>query len=189
MAAVTICSDFGAQENKACHVSVVSPSIYHEMMGPAAMTLVFWILSFKPTFSLFLFHFHQETLQFLFASIWPLTFTDSKQFFPKCRIKITGWLLKRTWFSEQTYWIISRKGMWTSFVIYVLKHFWSHCRGLWDLSSPTGDGTDDPSIRSTKSFFFFIVVDFVIHWNETAMGLHVFPIPIPPPTSLSTQSL
>ena len=38
-------------------------------------------------------------------------------------------------------------------------------------------------------FFFFIVVDFVIHWNETAMGLHVFPIPIPPPTSLSTQSL
>ena len=24
-------------------------------------------------------------------------------------------------------------------------------------------------------------MDFVIHWNETAMGLHVFPIPIPPP--------
>ena len=37
--------------------------------------------------------------------------------------------------------------------------------------------------------FFFIVVDFVIHWNESAMGLHVFPIPIPPPTSLSTHSL
>ena len=34
----------------------------------------------------------------------------------------------------------------------------------------------------------FFVVDFVIHWNETAMGLHVFPIPIPPPTSLSTRS-
>ena len=33
------------------------------------------------------------------------------------------------------------------------------------------------------SFFFFFVVNFVIHWNETAMGLHVFPIPIPPPTS------
>ena len=38
------------------------------------------------------------------------------------------------------------------------------------------------------SFFFFFVVNFVIHWNETAMGLHVFPIPIPPPTSLSTRS-
>ena len=34
-------------------------------------------------------------------------------------------------------------------------------------------------------FFFFIVVGFVIHWNESAMGLHVFPILIPPPTSLS----
>ena len=30
------------------------------------------------------------------------------------------------------------------------------------------------------------MVDFVIHWNETAMGLHVFPIPIPPPTSPTT---
>ena len=37
-------------------------------------------------------------------------------------------------------------------------------------------------------FFFIIVVGFVIHWNESAMGLHVFPIPIPPPTSLSTRS-
>ena len=37
--------------------------------------------------------------------------------------------------------------------------------------------------------FFLFIVDFVIHWNETAMGLHVFPIPIPPPTSLSTRSL
>ena len=36
-------------------------------------------------------------------------------------------------------------------------------------------------------FFFLFVVDFVIHWNETAKGLHVFPIPIPPPTSLSTH--
>ena len=37
-------------------------------------------------------------------------------------------------------------------------------------------------------FFFLFVVNFVIHWNKTAMGLHVFPIPIPPPTSLSTRS-
>ena len=36
---------------------------------------------------------------------------------------------------------------------------------------------------------FLFVVIFVIHWNETAMGLHVFPIPIPPPTSLSSRSL
>ena len=38
------------------------------------------------------------------------------------------------------------------------------------------------------NFFFLFVVNFVIHWNKTALGLHVFPIPIPPPTSLSTRS-
>ena len=36
--------------------------------------------------------------------------------------------------------------------------------------------------------FIFFLVNFVIHWNETAMGLHVFPIQIPPHTSLSTRS-
>ena len=30
---------------------------------------------------------------------------------------------------------------------------------------------------------------FVIHRHESAMDIHVFPIPIPPPTSLSTSSL
>ena len=30
---------------------------------------------------------------------------------------------------------------------------------------------------------------FAIHWHESAMDLHVFPIPIPPPASLSIPSL
>ena len=34
-----------------------------------------------------------------------------------------------------------------------------------------------------------IVVVFAIHWHESAMDLYVFPIPVPPPTSLSTWSL
>ena len=38
-------------------VSTVSPSIWHEVMGPDAMILVFWTLSFKPTFSLSSFTF------------------------------------------------------------------------------------------------------------------------------------
>ena len=37
MAAVTIHSDFGAQKIKSVTVSIVSPSICHEMMGPDAM--------------------------------------------------------------------------------------------------------------------------------------------------------
>ena len=40
MAAVTVCSDFGAQENKICHCFHFSPSICHENMGPDVMILV-----------------------------------------------------------------------------------------------------------------------------------------------------
>ena len=46
MAAVTICSDFGARKNKVCHCFDCFPSICHEVMGPDAMILVFWILSY-----------------------------------------------------------------------------------------------------------------------------------------------
>ena len=38
-------------------VSTISPSICRELMGPDAMILVFWMLSFKPTFSLSSFTF------------------------------------------------------------------------------------------------------------------------------------
>ena len=37
---------------KSVTVSTVSQTICYELMGPDAMTLVFWMLSFKPTFSL-----------------------------------------------------------------------------------------------------------------------------------------
>ena len=57
MAAVTICSDFGAPKNKVWHCFHVSPSISHEVMGPDAMIFIFWMLSFKPTFSLSSFTF------------------------------------------------------------------------------------------------------------------------------------
>ena len=42
---------------KSLTVSIVSPSICHEVMGQDAMIFVFWMLSFKPTFSLFSFTF------------------------------------------------------------------------------------------------------------------------------------
>ena len=40
-----------------CHCFTVSPSICHEVMGPDAMIFVFWMLSFKPPFSLSSFTF------------------------------------------------------------------------------------------------------------------------------------
>ena len=47
---------------KSLTVSTVSPSICHEVMGPDAMILVFWMLSFKPTFSLSYFTFIKRLL-------------------------------------------------------------------------------------------------------------------------------
>ena len=37
---------------KSVIISIVSPSVCHEVMGPDAMIFIFWMLSFKPTFSL-----------------------------------------------------------------------------------------------------------------------------------------
>ena len=42
---------------KSVTVSIVSPSIWHEMMGPDAMISVFWMLSFKLAFLLSSFNF------------------------------------------------------------------------------------------------------------------------------------
>ena len=62
MAAVTICSDFGAQENNSVTVSIVSLSICHEALFPHLFAMrqwdgmlwssFFWMLSFKPCFLL-----------------------------------------------------------------------------------------------------------------------------------------
>ena len=47
---------------KSYTVSTVSTSIFHEVMGPDAMIFVFWMLSFKPTFSLSSFTFNKRLL-------------------------------------------------------------------------------------------------------------------------------
>ena len=46
MAAVTVHSDFGAQENKICHCFHFATSICHEVMGLEAMVLVFFNVEF-----------------------------------------------------------------------------------------------------------------------------------------------
>ena len=63
MAAVTICSDFRAQENKICHC------FHSQVMGPDALILVFWMLSFKPAFSLSCFNFFKRFSSSLLSAI------------------------------------------------------------------------------------------------------------------------
>ena len=57
MAAVTVHSEFGAQENEICHCFHFPPTICHEVKGSDAMIFVFSMLSFKPAFSLSSFTF------------------------------------------------------------------------------------------------------------------------------------
>ena len=52
VAAVTIHRDFGSQENKICHCFHCFPNYLPWRMGLDPMIIVFWMLSFKPTFSL-----------------------------------------------------------------------------------------------------------------------------------------
>ena len=71
MSAVTICSDFGSQEKKVCHCFTVSSPICQEVMGLGAMILVFWMLSFKPAFSLSDFNFIKRLYSSsLLSAIW-----------------------------------------------------------------------------------------------------------------------
>ena len=93
MAAVTICKDFGAKKIKSVTISIVCPSICHEMMGLNAMILGFWMLSFKPAFPLSSFTFINR----LFSSSWlfslvPLCFLPWEW----CHLHIWGyWSLPR----------------------------------------------------------------------------------------------
>ena len=52
---------------KSVTVFIFSPSICHELMGPDAMILVVWMLSFRQTFSLFSFTFIKRLFYLLFT--------------------------------------------------------------------------------------------------------------------------
>ena len=54
---------------KSVTVSTVSPSICHEVLGPDTMVLVFWMLSFKPAFSLSSFTFIKRFFSSLLSAI------------------------------------------------------------------------------------------------------------------------
>ena len=78
---------------KSVTASTVSPSIHHEIMGPDAMILGFWVPSFKPAFSLSSFTF-----------IWRL-FSSSSLSFEYCHLHIWGcwYFSKKSWFQLVTH--------------------------------------------------------------------------------------
>ena len=80
---------------KSATVSTVSSSICHEVMGPDAMILVFWMLSLKPTFSLSSFTFIKRIFSFCFLP-WGW-----------CHVHIWGYW----YFSQQSWFQVSCWGL------------------------------------------------------------------------------
>ena len=86
---------------KSVTVSIVSPSICHEVMGPDAMILVFWMLSFKPAFLLSSFTFVKR----FFSSLHILPERwHSQQKHPKFSawVQSQKWQNDLCWFPRQT---------------------------------------------------------------------------------------
>ena len=75
MVAVTICSDFGAQKNKVCHGFHCFPIYWPWSDGTRCHDLVFWMVSFKPTFSLSSFTFIKRL--FSYSSLSPTRVVSS----------------------------------------------------------------------------------------------------------------
>ena len=67
MAAVTICSDFGAQKNKVWHCFHCFPIYLPWSDGTGCHDLSFLNVEFEANFFTLLFHFHQEALYFFFT--------------------------------------------------------------------------------------------------------------------------
>ena len=65
----TICSDLGAPQNKICHCFPCFPNYLPWMMGLDVMVFVFWMLSFRPAFSLSSFTFIKRLFSSLLSAI------------------------------------------------------------------------------------------------------------------------
>ena len=99
MAAITIWNDFGAQENKVSHCFYCF-SICHEVMGLDAMILLFWMVNFKPAFSLSSFTLIKRL--FSSSSVYAIRVASSAY-------------LRLLYFSWQS---------WFQLVIHPAQHFW-----------------------------------------------------------------
>ena len=86
---------------KSVNISAVFSPIWHEVMGPDAMILVFWMLSFKPAFSL-------------------SSFTFIKRLFSFCKlfVPLRRWCHLHIW----GYWFFSQQS-WFQLVLHPAWHF------------------------------------------------------------------
>ena len=112
MTTVIVHSDFEPKKIKCATVSTFSSSIYHEVMELDAMLLAFWMLSFKPAFSVSSFTFTKR----LFSS----------SLLSAIRVLLSAYL--RYWY---WYWYFSKQS-WVQLVIHPAWHFtWCTLHRNW----------------------------------------------------------
>ena len=87
------------RKKKSVTVSIVSLTVCHGVMGPDAVILVFWMSSFKPTFSL-------------------SSFTFIKRLFSSSLLSAYGWCHLCIW----GYWYLSQQS-WFLLVLHPAQHF------------------------------------------------------------------
>ena len=108
---------------------------------------------------------------------YPVNLYDSSSYVPSFTLNIFCFLFPGF---QKVFCIILFKQVTLALLILFNSGFLSHqCLNFFPLLS----SLLFPLFLASSFFFFFLfVVNFVIHWNEKALGSHVFPIPIPPPT-------
>ena len=108
-------------------VSLVSPSICHEVMGPDAMILVFWMLSFKPAFPLSSFQPSSRgslvPLRFLLLKWYHLHIWDCCCFFQQSWLQLVSHPVQHfTWCTLHISWI-NRVTIYRLYIL--LSQFWT----------------------------------------------------------------
>ena len=100
---------------KSATVSTVSPSICHEVMGLEAMILVFWMLSFKPTFSLSSFTF----IKSLFSS----SSLSARRVVSSAYLRLLAFWENKIWLLDPMYCFL----IFPSIVLFLFLLFLAHC--------------------------------------------------------------
>ena len=128
MAAVTICSDFGAQKNKVWHCFHCLPIYFPWSDGTGCHDLfIFWMLSFKPTFSLSTFTFIKRLFSSSSISAIRVFHSDCCKVIFRCKLNLQSVDYWWAWASFQVYWEFGFAFLWIIYHILCLFN-WAICR-------------------------------------------------------------